>query len=67
MEAVADNLRALSAEAGVSVPNLPALVQRPGSTPPKLIAEYNWVVITRNSRPPSRADLAQWLQWADLR
>lgn len=63
---VADHLRALSAEAGVPVADLPALVRRPGSTPPKLIDEYNWVVITRNSRPPSRAELAQWLQWADL-
>jgi hypothetical protein len=36
-------------------------------SPPKLIDEYRWVVITRNSRPPSRTDLAQLLQWADLR
>jgi hypothetical protein len=63
---VADDLRALAAEAGVSVAELPALVGRPRSTPPKLIDEYNWVVITRNSRPPSRAELAKWLQWADL-
>lgn len=67
LETVAENLRTLAVEGNVSVPNLPALVRRPGSTPPKLIDEYNWVVITRNSRPPSRAELAEWLQWADAR
>jgi hypothetical protein len=46
----ADQLRRLSAEAGVPVSALPALVGRPHSSPPKLIDEYNWIVITKKLR-----------------
>jgi hypothetical protein len=49
---VATQLRSLAAEARVPVSQLPALVGRPGSNPPKLIDEYNWVVITRGLPPP---------------
>lgn len=58
-------LRELADEAAVPVADLPTLVNRPYSSPPKLIDEYNWVVITRDCRPPSRAEIAQWLRWAD--
>jgi hypothetical protein len=44
---VASTLRALAAEAGVPVAALPELVERPNSSPPKLVDEYNWVVSTR--------------------
>lgn len=61
---VADQLRQLSAEAGVPVSALPALVGRPESSPPKLIDEYNWVVITRRCPPPSQEEAEQWAEWA---
>jgi hypothetical protein len=48
---VANQLRTLSAEAGVSVQDLPVLVGRDASSPPKLIDEYNWIVITRGINP----------------
>jgi hypothetical protein len=48
---VAEQLRSLSAEAGVPVQDLPAFIGRPDSTPPKLIDEYNWIVITRGINP----------------
>lgn len=50
---VSTQLRSLAAEAGRSVSDLPALVGRPGSTPPKLIDEYNWIVITKGLHPPA--------------
>jgi len=61
---VARSLHELSAEAGVSVPDLPALVGRPSSSPPKLIDEYNWVVVTRGCPPPTSDEIAQWARWA---
>ena len=48
---VADQLRCLAQEAGVPIASLPALVGRPGSSPPKLVDEYNWVVITKGLPP----------------
>lgn len=61
---VADSLRSLSAEAGVPVKDLPAIVNRPDSSPPKLIDEYNWVVMTRGCTPPTLEEIAQWNRWA---
>ena len=48
---VAEQLVSLSAEARVPVQDLPAFIGRPYSTPPKLIDEYNWIVITRGINP----------------
>lgn len=50
---MADQLRMLSAEAGVPVSALPALVGRPDSSPPKLIDEYNWMTLTQGWTPRS--------------
>jgi len=61
---VARSLRELSAEAGVPVSDLPGLVGRPGSSPPKLIDEYHWVVVTRGCPPPTPDEIAQWARWA---
>lgn len=64
LTSVATQLRALAKEAAVKVPALPALIGRPKSSPPKLIDEFNWVVITKGLRPPAVADLEQWNTWA---
>lgn len=50
---VAEQLKSLALEADAPVSKLPALVARPDSSPPKLIDEYNWVVITKGL-PPNR-------------
>lgn len=63
---VLSQLQAVATQAGVSIAELPALVGRPDSTPPKLIDEYYWVTITRSFTPPTRQELAKWLTWADL-
>jgi hypothetical protein len=63
---VLSQLHAVAAQAGVGIAELPALLGRPESTPPKLIDEYYWVTITRAFTPPTRQDLAKWLTWADL-
>jgi hypothetical protein len=65
LQDVVAQLRELAKEAAAPIASLPALVNRPHSTPPKLIDEYNWVVITKDCRPPSRDEVAQWLRWAD--
>ena len=59
---VRSQLEAVAAQADVTIAQLPALVGRPDSTPPKLIDEYYWVTITRNFTPPTRDELAQWLR-----
>lgn len=61
---VAKQLRDLSAAAGVQVRDLPALVGRPKSSPPKLIDEYNWVTFTRRCPPPHADEVARWAAWA---
>jgi hypothetical protein len=61
----ASQLRTLSAEAGVPVGYLPALVGRPKSSPPKLIDEYNWVTLTKRCPPPKADEVTKWATWAD--
>jgi hypothetical protein len=61
---VASTLRALAAEAAVPVAALPQLVERPNSSPPKLVDEYNWVVRTRRCPPPTQEEVLRWAQWA---
>jgi hypothetical protein len=56
----ADTLRDLCSEGRIGVEDLPAIVGRPNSSPPKLIDEYNWVVYTRRCPPPSVEDEATW-------
>ncbi len=53
LTSVSTQLRSLAAEADRPVSDLPILVGRPGSTPPKLIDEYNWIVITKGLHPPT--------------
>lgn len=57
-------LRDLASEAGSPVPQLPTIVGRRESSPPKLIDEYNWVVFTQGHAPPSVDVLRQWWDWA---
>jgi len=64
LTSVAEQLRLLSIDANVPVAALPELVDRANSSPPKLIDEYNWVVITRRCPPPTRADALRWAEWA---
>jgi hypothetical protein len=49
---VATQLYGLASEAKAPVSDLPALVERRDSSPPKLIDEYNFVTITLGLRPP---------------
>jgi hypothetical protein len=65
LEMVAAQLLDLSAESGVDVYALPRLVGRAASSPPKLIDEYNWVVITKGIPPPTAEDLRTWTGWAE--
>jgi hypothetical protein len=57
-------LHSLSAEAGVAVVELPALVGRPHSSPPKLVDEYNWIIWAKRCLPPTAAEVKQWAVWA---
>lgn len=61
---VAESLQIVSSEAGCEIAELPTVVGRPLSTPPKLIDEYNWVVHTLGYQPPDAETLERWLNWA---
>jgi hypothetical protein len=63
---VAGTLREVADEAGVPVAVLPELVERPNSSPPKLVDEYNWVVKTKRMPPPAPEELLRWAEWARL-
>jgi len=47
LDLVAETLSGLAARLGVKVEDLPPLLGRPDSTPPKLVDEYLWATITR--------------------
>jgi hypothetical protein len=66
LQRVLSDLQAVSTQAGVEIAELPALVERANSTPPKLIDEYYWVTITRGFKPPPRETLDRWCAWANL-
>ena len=55
----------LADRAGVPIQALPELVHRPQSSPPKLIDEYFWVILTKECEPPSVAEIAEWMRWMD--
>ena len=59
-----NQLRELSAWSGIAIEDLPGEVGRPGSTPVKIIDEYNWVVLTNQFEPPPVEDLEKWIGWA---
>jgi hypothetical protein len=61
---VLSDLQHIATQAGVQIAELPALVGRPNSTPPKLIDEYYWITITRGFEPPSQETINEWLTWA---
>jgi hypothetical protein len=47
LQHVLAQLQSLAEEAGTDVQDLPRVLDRPSSTPPKLIDEYYWIVFTR--------------------
>ena len=61
----ASHLRCLAGEAGVRVAELPKLVGRPDSPPPKLLDEYYWITVTRRCTPPTAEEIALWAHWAE--
>jgi hypothetical protein len=63
---VASTLREVASEAETPVAALPELVERPNSSPPKLVDEYNWVVTTKSCPPPAPEEILRWAEWARL-
>lgn len=51
---------------GGSAARLPVLLDRPDSSPVKLVDEHDWARYTRGVEPPSPAALARWSAWAQL-
>lgn len=58
-----DELTAAVHQAGIDPHELPALIGRPESTPPKLVDEHDWVRYSQGHGPPTRDELEQWLGW----
>lgn len=48
---------------GVVASNIPNTLNRPFSSLPKLVDEYNWVTITRGCKPPRLEEINNWLRW----
>lgn len=57
-------LKKEAAHFGIQLDEIPAAVERPNSSLPKLVDEYFWVTYTRRCQPPTRETLKQWLQWS---
>ena len=52
LERASAELAEAAASAGVAVAELPALIGRPGSSPPRLVDEHDWLRVTRGHQPP---------------
>ncbi len=48
---------------GISLLDVPAAIGRPLSTPAQLIDEYYSATVTHGVAPPSRLQVARWLEW----
>lgn len=59
-----DELREAVRDANIEPTDLPRLIGRPESTPPKLVDEHDWVRYTLGHEPPTRDELEQWLSWS---
>jgi len=51
---------------GFQLADLPRVLDRPLSSVPKLIDEYNWVTITKNYSPPDSDTFQRWATWSQL-
>jgi len=47
----------------IAIENLPQKLNRPRSSVPQLIDEYNWVTITKGCILPTPERLGEWLSW----
>jgi hypothetical protein len=61
---VINDLESVAAEGRVSVSDIPDAIDRPDSSPVKLIDEYYWATITRRVVPPQPEILQRWVTWA---
>ena len=66
LQRAAAQLRALASRASCDVEDIPRLLGRPDSSPPKLVDECNWTIITKECVPPTLASLRLWLKWAEM-
>jgi hypothetical protein len=63
---VVDNINELKnicKEKGLSLDNLPTIVNRANSSLPKIIDEYFWMKYTQDAKPPDKKMLNNWLDW----
>lgn len=56
-----------AAEFAIPPENIPVEIGRPRSTLPKLIDEYNWIIVTKRFLPPQPAEIAKWYRWSSQR
>jgi hypothetical protein len=60
LERASAELAEAAESAGVAVADLPALIGRPGSSPPRLVDEHDWLRVTRGHEPPAPEELERW-------
>jgi hypothetical protein len=64
---VQDHCRSIEAEAaafGIAARDIPATLERPASSLPKMIDEHYWITLTRRQVPPTEQELERWSDWA---
>lgn len=49
---------------GIAMNDIPNGLNRPFSSLPKLVDEYNWITITKGCKPPRLEDINKWWHWA---
>ena len=66
LERAGAELAEAAASAGVTVAELPALIGRPESSPPRLVDEHDWLRVTRGHQPPAPEELERWWRSSGL-
>ncbi len=64
LERVTEDLAGVASEAALTVSQISGAIDRPDSSPVKLIDEYYWVTITKGVTCPPVDVLMRWCQWA---
>jgi len=65
VKSVIGTLKCQCKKYGFELEELPEKLEKPNSTIPKLIDEYNWMTIARGLIPPDGQTLEEWAGWSD--
>jgi len=64
MKELVEQLCSEAAKLGIPCEQIPLEIGQPRSTLLKLVDEYKWVTVTKDSPPPEAQDIAKWHTWS---